>query len=117
MSGRGGNMGDYSSSSGYGGGYRHNSSEHADRGVPHYSSRRFGDQYGHNDLGTGNTYGSRQYGGSTGDESSNRGGSGSGTGRTSSAGESGARPGDYSSFERRAANYDRGGYRNRDQNY
>ena len=126
MSGSGGNTDDYVSSSGYGGGYR-DPGVHSDRGVPNYSTRSFGDDYG---AGTGSTYSGGNYGGGTGYPGGNRGGSfGNNTYGPSSGnygGHGSRRDGLYGSGSsgspepysdgRYAADADRGGYRRSDPN-
>ncbi|GAA4425142.1 hypothetical protein GCM10023188_05830 [Pontibacter saemangeumensis] len=126
MSGSGGNQENYVSSSGYGGGFR-DSGVHSDRGVPNYSTRSFGDDYG---AGTGSAYGGENYGGGTGYSGGNRGGSfgnntfGSSSGNYGGYGSMGGGTygsGGYGSsdtlnYGRYAANADRGGYRHSDPN-
>jgi hypothetical protein len=104
MSGGGGNIDDYVSSSGYGSGYGE-SSTHSDRGVPNYSMRSFNSDYGAGTNGS-STYGGKNYGGGNNGGSMGSGTYGGGTGSS-----------DSSTFGRYASDADRGGYTNFDPNY
>ena len=107
MSGDRGDMGDYVSSSGYGGGYGSGQGR-SDRGVPDFSRRSFGDDYGDSGMGSGTRgryEGHREdYGRGSRGVSRNR-------------GTYGHSSGDYGDFDRISDNYDRGGYIPYDKNY
>ncbi|PRY09748.1 hypothetical protein CLV24_11887 [Pontibacter ummariensis] len=127
MSGSGGNADDYASPSNYSSGHG-NTYSHPDRGVPNFSSRSWGDQYGDGGLGQGSrrgdAYGNGRYGRdrdyeNSGNKNSSRGNYGSAySSDRSYVGDNNrnSNSGYYNRNTRYSSNSDRGGYINHDMN-